>query len=96
MGRTYKALERAHKEVPGEFTGKVLDNRPVPIRMNLKDAMYGKNGSSDFLIQPQDTVYVPKTAIAPLNKFVDHYFDGLLMFRGISLGFGYELHADNP
>jgi hypothetical protein len=64
--------------------------------MNLKDAMYGKNGSADFLIQPQNTVYVPKTAIAKLNKFVYQYFDGLLMFQGISLGFGYEVHADNP
>jgi len=75
---------------------KGLDNRPVPIKMNLNDAMYGKSGSADFLLQPQDIVYVPKSTIAKLNKFVDQYIEGLLMFRGVSLGFSYELHADYP
>lgn len=75
---------------------KGLDNRPVPIKMNLKDAMYGKSGSVDFLLQPQDIVYVPKSAIAKVNKFVDQYIQGLLMFRGASLGFSYELHSAAP
>jgi len=74
---------------------KGTDNRPVPIRMNLKDVMYGKSGSADFLLQPQDIVYVPKTTIAKLNKFVDQYIEGLLMFRGASLGFSYELHSES-
>jgi len=64
--------------------------------MNLKDAMYGKGGSADFLLQPHDIVYMLKTTIAKLNKFVDQYIEGLLMFHGMSLGFGYELHADDP
>ncbi len=71
---------------------KGLDNRPVPIKMNLKDAMYGKSDSADFLLQPQDIVYVPKSAIAKLNTFVDQYIRGLLMFNGTSLGFSYEVH----
>jgi len=73
---------------------KGLDNRPVPIKMNLKAAMYGKSDSADFLLQPQDIVYVPKSTIAKLNKFVDQYIEGLLMFRGVSLGFSYELHTE--
>ncbi len=75
---------------------KGLDNRPVPIKMNLNDAMYGKSGSADFLLQPQDIVYVPKSAIAKLNKFVDQYIEGLLMFSGVSLGFSYEVHSAAP
>lgn len=75
---------------------KGLDNRPVPIKMNLKDAMYGKSKSADFLLQPQDIVYVPKSTIAKLNKFVDQYIEGLFMFRGVSMGFTYELHTEIP
>jgi protein involved in polysaccharide export with SLBB domain len=75
---------------------KGLDNRPVPIEINLDDAMEGKTGSADFLLQPDDVVYVPKSAIAKANKFVNQYIENLLLFRGVSLGFSYELHADNP
>ena len=75
---------------------KGLDNRPVPIRMNLTDAMHGKSGSADFLLQPQDIVYVPKSAIAKANKFVNQYIEDLLLFRGVSFGFSYELHAEQP
>jgi len=39
-------------------------------------------------------VYVPKTFIAEANKFVKQYIEDLLLFRGVSLGFTYELHSD--
>ncbi len=65
-------------------------NRPVPINMNLEDAMQGKSGTADFLLQPDDIVYVPKSAIAKANKFVNQYIEQLLLFRGVSLGFTYQ------
>ena len=74
---------------------KGLDNRPVPIKMDLTDAMYGKSGNADFLLQPHDIVYVPKTAIAKADKFVNQYIEKLLLFKGVSLGFSYELHSDS-
>ena len=74
---------------------KGTDNRPVPIRMNLTDAMHGKSGSADFLLKPHDIVFVPKTAIAKANKFVNQYIEDLLLFRGVSLGFSYEVHSDS-
>ena len=70
-------------------------NKPVPIAMNLDDAMQGKIGSADFLLQPDDIVYVPKSAIAKANKWVNQYIEDLLLFRGVSLGFSYELHSDS-
>ena len=73
---------------------KGLDNRPVPIKMDLTDAMHGKSGSADFLLQPHDIVYVPKSAIAKANKFVNQYIENLLLFKGVSLGFSYELHDE--
>ena len=70
-------------------------NKPIPIAMNLDDAMQGKTGSADFLLQPDDIVYVPKSAIAKANKFVNQYIEDLLLFRGVSLGFSYEVHSDS-
>ena len=70
-------------------------NKPVPIAMNLDDAMQGKTGSADFLLQPDDIVYVPKSAIAKANKFVNQYIENLLLFRGVSLGFSYEVHSES-
>ncbi|RZB31078.1 MAG: polysaccharide biosynthesis/export protein, partial [Desulfobacteraceae bacterium Eth-SRB1] len=74
---------------------KGTDNRPVPIQMNLTDAMHGKSGSADFLLQPQDIVYVPKSAIAKANKFVNQYIEDLLLFRGVSFGFSYQVHSED-
>ena len=68
-------------------------NKPVPIAMNLDDAMHGKNGSASFLLQPDDIVYVPKSAIAKANKFVNQYIENLLLFRGVSLGFTYQTNS---
>ncbi len=74
---------------------KGTDNRPVPIAMNLTDVMHGKSGNADFLLQADDIVYVPKSAIAKANKFVNQYIEDLLLFRGVSLGFSYELHSED-
>jgi len=60
--------------------------------MNLADAMQGKSSSADFLLQSSDIIYVPKTAIAKANKFVNQYIEQLLLYRGISLGFTYQIN----
>jgi len=71
-------------------------NKPVPIKMDLDDAMHGKSRSAYFLLQPDDIVYVPKSAIAKANKFVNQYIENLLLFRGVGLGFSYELNNEKP
>lgn len=68
------------------------DNKPIPIEMNLKALMEGRSDSADFLLQPHDVVYVPKTAIAKANKFVNQYIEKLFLFRGVSFGFSYQLN----
>ena len=70
------------------------DNRPVSIQMNLNDVMYGKSGSAEFLLQSSDIVFVPKSAIAKVNKFVNQYIEELFLFRGVSFGFSYVVHDD--
>ena len=72
------------------------DRQPVPVRVDLKTAVSGGSGEAGTPLQPQDVVYVPKSAIAEANKFVKQYIEDLLLYRGVSLGFSYELHADYP
>lgn len=67
------------------------DNRPIPIRVDLENAFYGKTEQVSFQLQPFDIVYVPKSAIAKANKFVDQYIQKLLLFRGFDVSFGYEI-----
>ena len=70
------------------------DNKPIPILLDLTEALSGKGEAANFALQPDDIIYVPKTAIAQVNKFVDEYIQGLLMFRGWSFGIGYEIYKD--
>ncbi len=71
------------------------DNRPIPIRVDLDQAIFGQDGGGNLVLQASDVVYVPKTAIAKANKFVNQYIERLLLIRGASLGFGYDLNNDN-
>jgi protein involved in polysaccharide export with SLBB domain len=67
-------------------------NKPIPIRIDLAALMEAGGNASDMQLQPDDIVYVPKSAIANANKFINEYIDGLLMFRGWSFGFSYRLN----
>lgn len=71
------------------------DNQPIPIPVDLQKVLNGGESNVDVVLQPSDVVYVPKSSIAKANKFVKQYIQDLFLFRGVSLGFSYELHADN-
>jgi protein involved in polysaccharide export with SLBB domain len=71
------------------------DHRPVPLRIDLAAVMNANGQGADFQLQPDDIVYVPKSAIAKLNKFVSQYIEELFLFRGVSLGFSYPLRSDD-
>jgi len=70
------------------------DKRPVPLRADLHKALYGKSPESRIPLKPYDIVFVPKSAIAKANKFVNQYIERLLLFKGVSFGFSYEVHGD--
>ena len=70
------------------------DARPVPLRIDLSEVMAAGDPNADFPLQPDDVVFVPKSAIAEANKFVRQYIEELFLFRGVSLGFSYEIHSD--
>jgi protein involved in polysaccharide export with SLBB domain len=67
-------------------------DKPIPIRIDLAALMEAGDNSSDMQLQPDDIVYVPKSAIANANKFINEYIGGLLMFRGWSFGLSYDLN----
>ena len=70
---------------------KGADNRPIPVRVDLAAVLSGATNGEDFSLQPDDILYVPKSPIAKANLFVSQYIEQLLLFRGVSLGFTYEL-----
>ena len=70
------------------------DNRPTPLRVDLGGVLDGGPRGQDFRLQPDDIVYVPKSPIAKANQFVNQYVEQLFLFRGVSMGFSWELHGD--
>ena len=62
------------------------NDKPTPLRIDLAAVLDVDGTLSDFELRPDDIVYVPKSAIANVNKFIDQYIGGLLMFRGWSFG----------
>ncbi len=74
---------------------KGADRRPVPFRIDLNAQLEGGTPAEEFRLQPDDIVFVPKSTIAKLNQFVNQYVEQLFLFRGISLGFGYQLNNND-
>lgn len=77
-------------------TGQVIvirktgDGKPLAIAVNLDDVRNAAEGSSDILLAPYDIVYVPKSAIANVNQFVDKYIrQNIPIPFGISYGIGW-------
>ncbi len=68
--------------------------KAVPHQVNLSDSIYKTGAEEAMHLQPNDIVYVPKTAIANLDKFVDQYIAQLFLFRGFGIGLTYELRGD--
>jgi len=73
---------------------KGANDQPIPLRIDLAAVMEAGSGN-DLQLQPDDIVYVPKSAIANANKFIEEYIGGLLMFRGWSFGVSQNLGLGN-
>jgi protein involved in polysaccharide export with SLBB domain len=63
-------------------------NKPLAITVNLNKAIDGTDMNQDIILKPFDIVYVPKSPIANVNKWVDLYVRKNLPIS-ISTGFGY-------
>jgi hypothetical protein len=54
--------------------------------------MYGQGDGVNLALLPNDIVYIPKSAIAEANKFVNQYIENLILFRGFSAGVTYQIN----
>ena len=68
------------------------NKEPIPIQIDLKNALYGKGDAVNLMLKPNDIVYVPKSAIAEANKWVNQYIEKLILFRGFSAGVTYQIN----
>jgi len=58
------------------------DNQPVAHEIDVEDILDGSLSDSDFLLQPEDVVYVPKRTIAKAANFMEQV-QTILMLRGL-------------
>ena len=59
---------------------------PQLLSVRFQDVMWGKDPTADVRLAPYDVVYVPRTGIAEVYRFVNSY---LLQFVPVSWGFSY-------
>jgi polysaccharide export outer membrane protein len=59
---------------------------PQLFSVRFQDVMWGKDPAADVRLAPYDVVYVPRTSISEVYRFVNTY---LLQFVPISWGFSY-------
>jgi polysaccharide biosynthesis/export protein len=50
-----------------------VENRPVSQLIDLEKALDGSDPGQDILLSPADIVYVPRSAIANVNLWIDQY-----------------------
>lgn len=70
------------------------DGKPTHTIVNVEGIRNGADLSQDILLAPYDIVFVPKSPIASVNKFVDLYIRKNIPV-GVGFGFGYELNNNN-
>jgi protein involved in polysaccharide export with SLBB domain len=64
------------------------NNSPVALKINLTKVVSGESAERDIFLRPFDILYVPKSPIANVNKFVDQYINKIVP-DFINVGFGY-------
>lgn len=62
--------------------------KPVVLKLNLSKAMSGEDMSQDIYLDPFDIVFVPSSAIADVNQFVDLYLKKNIP---VNTGIGYAI-----
>jgi protein involved in polysaccharide export with SLBB domain len=63
---------------------------PIVIPVDISAVVDGSQTNQDIALMPYDVVYVPKSPIANVNKFVDQYIRQNIPFGfGLTYGFGF-------
>lgn len=69
-----------------------VQGKPVPLKVNMEDVLKNEDPSQDVLLAPFDIVYVPRSNIAEVNKFVDLYIRRNIPI-GAGIGAGWTLNS---
>ena len=69
---------------------KGAQNDPVSRSIDLTKVLTGESTRNDVALQPFDVVYVPKSPIANVNKFVDQYINNIVP-NFLNAGFSYTM-----
>jgi len=67
------------------------DNRPTTTMLDLNAAIRGSDLKQDLLLQPYDIIYVPRTRIANVNRWVNQYIR-----QNIPIPFSFTYRIDDP
>ncbi len=90
--RAMQAISMAGGFRPTARLGEVIvirrnvDRSPMMIPLRIKDVISGEDPSQDILLMPYDVVYVPRSIIANVNKWIDQYIR-----QNIPLYFGFRI-----
>lgn len=68
-------------------------NEPVLKTVNLQSMMDNLKLEEDIIVPNNSVIFIPKTTIAKMNKWVDQYIRQLFLWQGESLGFSYDLRG---
>ncbi|MDY6987474.1 MAG: polysaccharide biosynthesis/export family protein [Thermodesulfobacteriota bacterium] len=66
-------------------------SRPTAMVIDLGPVIAGAQLENDIYLMPADIVYVPKTAVAKAEKFVNEYVNNVLMLNSLIRGAGQAL-----
>ena len=66
-------------------------NQPVVRTINLKN-VYSLKMEEDLIVPNNSVIYVPRTVIAGMDRFVDQYIKQLLLWQGESFAFSYGVY----
>ena len=69
-----------------------VQGRPVPLKVNMEEVLKNEDPSQDVFLAPFDIVYVPRSNIAEVNKFVDLYIRRMIPV-GAGIGAGWTLNG---
>lgn len=64
------------------------DSKVTVLQLNLESAIAGTDVAQDIVLRPNDIVYVPKSAIANVNTWIDQYIRKNVP---LPIGLGYSL-----
>ena len=67
-------------------------NQPVVRTINLSNVMHGLRIEEDMIVPNNAVIFVPRTVIAEMDRFVDQYIKQLFLWQGESLGFYYNMY----